>query len=96
MIGDLHYIQCSQCDAPLLGDGGLADGTAVFDNHSEAIRAAEKAGWLVQSESIGGDFCAECLKGPACTVPAITHDDWERRRTRELHRVEPGGTNGDQ
>lgn len=37
-------------------------GTLLFDCHSKAIRAMERAGWRPSSESIGGDTCAACLE----------------------------------
>lgn len=72
MIGELLYVRCGRCprhlepawcsEAPTLHaevDGYEVE-IALFASHSEAIAAAEVAGWLLRSESIGGDVCPVC------------------------------------
>lgn len=54
MIVEILRVECA-CGTMLPG---------AFDNHHAAIVAAEKAGWLMQSDSIGGDQCPRCLGKP--------------------------------
>ena len=67
MIGELLYLRCDRCGRPYLrqpfdrAHSQIGDARALFQSHSEAIRAGEAAGWRLQSESIGGDVCAACV-----------------------------------
>lgn len=61
MIVELLRVECA-CGLMLPG---------TFDNHHAAIVAAETAGWLMQSESIGGDQCPRCLGREKFVPPTI-------------------------
>lgn len=74
MIVELLRVQCG-CGNQLTG---------LFDNHHAAIVAGERAGWLMQSESIGGDLCPRCLGREEVTFEEVT--PVERLSAREAAR----------
>lgn len=69
MLEECIRARCVKCRKWLkkkdLKDRSMADdigmtGILYFEDHAQAIRAMETAGWFPRSESIGGDLCAKC------------------------------------
>jgi hypothetical protein len=38
------------------------NGTLLFSNHSSALRAGQRSGWLMMDKGAGGDVCPDCQK----------------------------------